>query len=162
MIGNPVSMPRVIHLVDLYNRLAGEQKVFFAAVTAQAIMDCELLANRNGHIACTHGGESLAGLVQARTQGIVTQDETAVVDSTAHALKFSGFQEMYFEKSFPAEYNITSRPDFINAPVLVHPEDLARVPAPGKPLKGDAFKQFVKRVSEEIAKKLNLKKVEKA
>ena len=29
MIGNPVSMPRVIHLVDLYNHLAGSQKVFF-------------------------------------------------------------------------------------------------------------------------------------
>jgi len=162
MIGNPVSMPRVIHLVDLYNHLAGEPKVFFAEVTEQAIMDWELLANRNGHIACTHGGESLAGLVQARAQGIVAQNETAVIDSTAHALKFSGFQEMYFEKSFPAEYNISSNPDFINAPVLVHPEDLEKVPAPGKPLKGDDFKQFVKRVSEEIARELNLKKVEKA
>lgn len=162
MIGNPVSMPRVIHLVDRYNHLAGEQKVFFAEVAEQAIMDWELLANRNGHIACTHGGESLAGLVQARAQGIVAPNEVAVVDSTAHALKFSGFQEMYFEKSFPAEYNISSNPDFINVPVLVHPADLAKVPAPGKPLAGDDFKHFVKRVSEEIAKALHLKKVEKA
>lgn len=161
MIGNPVSMPRVIHLVDLYNRMSGKQKVFFTEVTEQAIMDWELLANRNGHIACTHGGESLAGLVKARKQGIVAQDEVAVIDSTAHALKFAGFQEMYFEKKFPKEFNISSNPDFINAPVLVHPEDLDTVPAPGKPLKGDEFNRFVKRVSEEIANKLNLKKVEK-
>jgi threonine synthase len=162
MIGNPVSMPRVIHLVDLYNRMSGEQKVFFAEVTEQAIMDWELLANRNGHIACTHGGESLAGLVKARAQGIVEHDEIAVIDSTAHALKFAGFQEMYFENSFPAEFNISSDPAFINAPVFVLPQDLDKVPAPGKPLTEDDFKQFVTRVSEEIAKKLNLKKVEKA
>lgn len=162
MIGNPVSMPRVIHLTNIYNRISGVQKVFFAEVPEQAIMDWALLANRNGHIACTHGGESLAGLVAARAQGIIGESDIAVIDSTAHALKFSGFQEMYFEKSFPAEYNISPNPDYINAPVLIHPEDLEQVPAPGKPLKEDEFKKFVKRVSEEIARALNLTKVEKA
>ena len=142
--------------------MSGMQKVFFAEVPEQAIMDWKLLANRNGHIACTHGGESLAGLVAARAQGIVGKNDIAVIDSTAHALKFSGFQEMYFEKNFPAEYNISPNPDYINAPALIHPEDLAQVPAPGKPLKGDEFKKFVKRVSEEIARELNLTKVEKA
>jgi len=162
MIGNPVSMTRVIHLTDIYNRMSGMQKVFFAEVPEQAIMDWGLLANRNGHIACTHGGESLAGLVAARVQGIIGENDTAVIDSTAHALKFSGFQEMYFEKSFPAEFNISPNPDYINAPVLILPEDLEEVPAPGKPLKEDDFKKFVKRVSEEIARELNLTKVEKA
>ena len=162
MIGNPVSMPRVIHFVDIYNRMSGKQNVFFAEVAEQAIMDWGLLANRNGHIACTHGGESLAGLVAARTQGIVAKNDIAVIDSTAHALKFSGFQEMYFQKSFPSEFNISPNPDYINAPVFIHPEDLEKVPAPGKPLKGDDFKQFVKRVSEEIARELNLNKVKKA
>ncbi|MBL7179500.1 MAG: threonine synthase [Desulfobacterales bacterium] len=162
MIGNPVSMPRVIHLVDIYNRMSGKQNVFFAQVTEQAIMDWELLANRNGHIACTHGGESLAGLVAARAQGIVEKNDIAVIDSTAHALKFSGFQEMYFQNSFPSEFNISPNPDYINAPVFIHPKDLEKVPAPGKPLKGDDFKQFVKRVSEEIARELNLNKVKKA
>ena len=73
-------------------------------------MDWELLANRNGHIVCTHGGESLAGLVEARKQKIVGNNDIAVVDSTAHALKFSGFQEMYFENSFPGEFEIVSGP----------------------------------------------------
>ncbi len=157
MIGNPVSMPRVIHLVDLYNRLAGKQNVFCIEVDEQAIMDWELIANRNGHIACTHGGESLAGLVKARSQGIVDKNDTAILDSTAHALKFSGFQEMYYEKKFPPEFEIVPNPDLINIPVYIHPKGLKRIPAPGKPLKGDDFELFVRRVSEEIAKALKLK-----
>ena len=157
MIGNPVSMPRVIHLVDLYNRMAGKKRIFFIEVSEQAIIDWELLANRNGHIACTHGGESLAGLVEAKKQGIVKNNDIAIIDSTAHSLKFSGFQEMYFENRFPAEFEITPDPALMNSPVLIHPKDLKKVPAPGKPIKGDDFKQFVKRVSEEIATTLNLK-----
>jgi threonine synthase len=162
MIGNPVSMPRVIHLVDLYNRISDRQNVFFVEVPEQSIMDWELLANRNGHIACTHGGESLAGLVEARKQKIVGKNDVAVVDSTAHALKFSGFQEMYFEKSFPAEFEIVPDPALMNAPVYIHPKDLLKVPAPGKPLQGAEFDCFVERISEEVATRLSLKKVLKA
>jgi threonine synthase len=158
MIGNPVSMPRVIHLVEVYNRMSGKENVFFVEVDEQAIMDWELLANRNGHIACTHGGESLAGIVTALQQGLVDSHEVAVIDSTAHALKFSGFQEMYFARSFPAEFEISPDPDLINTPVLMHPQDLAKVPAPGKPLAGDDFRRFVTRVSAEIANVLDLKK----
>lgn len=157
MIGNPVSMPRVIYLVDTYNSIAGGQKIFFIEVAEQAIMDWELLANRNGHIACTHGGESLAGLVEARRRGIVEKSDVAVVDSTAHALKFSNFQKMYFENSFPSEFEISSDPDLINAPVFICPKDLEEVLGSGKPLKGDDFKRFVDGVSEEIAAALGLK-----
>jgi threonine synthase len=157
MIGNPVSMPRVIHMVKRYNHTAGKPNVFFVEVQEQAIMDWELAANRNGHIACTHGGESLAGLVAAKNQGIIGSREVAVIDSTAHALKFSGFQQMYFERSFPPEFNITSNPDLINAPVYVRPKDLKKVPAPGQPLKGEDFKRFVDRTAEEIARMLGLK-----
>ena len=156
MIGNPVSMPRVIHLAERYNQASGEQRVFFVEVTEQEIMDWELTANHNGHIACTHGGESLAGLVRARAMGYVGKDETAVVDSTAHALKFAGFQEMYFENQFPEEFGITPDPRLMNRPTFMRPDDLEKVPAPGKPIDGDDFKKFVRRVSEEIAKALDL------
>ncbi len=159
MIGNPVSMPRVIHLVDLYNRMSGKQNVFFIEVTEQAIMDWELLANRNGHIACTHGGESLAGLVEAKKKGVIKSDDSAVIDSTAHALKFSSFQQMYFEKRFPPEFKIKPDPKLVNLPVFIHPKDVKKVPAPGKPLTGDDFDMFVNRVSDEIATILDLKKV---
>jgi len=159
MIGNPVSMPRVVHLVERYNHLAGQQSVFFVEVEEQAIMDWELKANRNGHIACTHGGESLAGLVAARRRGYVTSDDIAVLDSTAHALKFSGFQDMYFECSFPPEFEIASDPALINTPVLVAPDDLAKLPAPGRPLEGADFERFVRRISETIAHTLGLERV---
>ena len=158
MIGNPVSMPRVIHLVEKYNELADRQHVFFVEVTEQAIMDWEITANRNGHIACTHGGESLAGLVEAHRLGIIDKNDIAVIKSTAHALKFAGFQEMYFEGQFPAEFNIKPDSDLINAPLYVHPSGLERIPAPGKPLTGKDFEAFVRRVSEEIAGLLELKK----
>ena len=158
MIGNPVSMPRVIHLVDRYNEEAGRQRVFFVEVTEQAIMDWELLANRNGHIACTHGGESLAGLVTAREQGLVDGEDIAVIDSTAHALKFAGFQQMYFEQQFPPEYGITVDPQLVNAPLYLYLQDLEKLPAPGNPLNGPDLELFVQRVSEEIADRLNLKK----
>jgi len=159
MIGNPVSMPRVIHLVKRYNEVAGDRKTFFVEVSEQDIMDCHISANRNGHIACTHGGESLAGLLAAKNRGIVDSRDIAVLDSTAHAIKFAGFQEMYFEQKFPPDYNISPKQDLINTPVYVHPEDLEKVPAPGKPLDGKDFEHFAARVAEEIAGMLDLQKV---
>ncbi len=156
MIGNPVSMPRVIKLVEQYNRRADRTHAFFVEVAEQEIMDWELRANRNGHIACTHGGECLAGLAQARQSGLVAEYETAIVDSTAHALKFGGFQDMYFQDSFPEEFQVTPRPELVNTPILVKPSGLERMPEPGKPLSGDAFQKFVDQVAQEIAAILDL------
>ena len=158
MIGNPVSMPRVIHLVDRYNQLAGRQQVFFVEVEEQAIMDWQLTANRNGHIACTHGGESLAGLAAAFRQGHVNNQDVAILDSTAHALKFAGFQQMYFERQFPPEFDIRPDRELINTPLLVQPAKLPKVPAPGKPLHGQELEAFVESVADEIAGRLKLKK----
>lgn len=159
MIGNPVSMPRVIHLAEQYNRLAEKVSVFVVQVTEKQIMDWELIANRNGHIACPHGGECLAGIIEAKKAGLISSQDVAVLDSTAHALKFAGFQEMYFSRSFPDEYEISYDDTLINVPTLVKPQDLEKLPAPGKPLIGDDFQIFVDRIAEEIAKKLDLKKV---
>ncbi|MCF8027902.1 MAG: threonine synthase [Desulfobacteraceae bacterium] len=159
MIGNPVSMPRVIRLVAEYNRRAGQQKVFVEEVTEQQIMDWQLRANRNGHVVCTHGGECLAGLVAAKKSGKIAADETAILDSTAHALKFADFQQMYFDNNFPAEYGIIPRDELVNAPELVCPEDMDKVPRPGRPLSGDDLSHFVQRTAEDIAMRLDLKKV---
>ena len=158
MIGNPVSMPRVIHLVDRYNQIAGQPRVFFVEVAEQDIMDWQLTANRNGHIACTHGGESLAGLQVALQRGFVTADETAIVDSTAHALKFSGFQDMYFQDTFPEGFAVRPAPELVNLPRYVCPENLEQVPQPGKTLDATAFDLFVAAVSQQIAADLGLKK----
>jgi len=158
MIGNPVSMPRVIHLVETYNEKAGKQAIFFAEVEEQTIMDWQLTANRNGHIACTQGGESLAGLVAAKGRGIVSENDVVVLDATAHALKFAGFQEMYFENRFPPEFEITPKKALQNAPRLVRPKDLDAVPTAEKPLEGKDLERFVKQTAEAIAKTLKLVK----
>lgn len=158
MIGNPVSMPRVIQLVETYNQLADSQRVSFVRVSEQQIMDWQLRANQNGHIACTHGGECLAGLKLAVDQKLVDSDDIAVADSTAHALKFSGFQDLYFENRFPPEYEVAPDPGLINAPQYLHPEDQTKVPTSGRPLNGDALKQFVEAISSAIADDLNLQK----
>lgn len=116
MIGNPVSFPRVRHLAERYTDLGGVHAFQVVQVTEQQIMDAMMLANRHGHIACTQGGECLAGLTRAWGLGLVDAGEFAVLDATAHSLKFSGFQEMYFENSFPPEYGVTPRPELSNAP----------------------------------------------
>ncbi len=119
MIGNPVSFPRVKFLADKYMKIAGEKAFNVVQVSEQEIMDYMLLANRNGHIVCTQGGESLAGLMKAKELGLISENEYAVLDSTAHAIKFSGFQDMYFENSFPSEYGISPKKELANMPELL-------------------------------------------
>jgi threonine synthase len=157
MIGNPVSMPRVVKIAKKYNSLAGRQNVFFVQVTEQAIMDCQLLANKNGHIACTQGGECLAGLVDALKKNIVTNKETAILDSTAHAIKFSEFQDLYFKSQIPEDYKIDPDPGNINLPSLILPDDHSMVPSQKKRLGEKDFQKFVKNISDKIAERLNLK-----
>ncbi|KJS31576.1 MAG: threonine synthase [Desulfatitalea sp. BRH_c12] len=156
MIGNPVSMPRVIELVKRYNEIAGGQKVHFVHVPEQAIMEWYLKANRNGHIACTHGGECLAGLKTAVEKGVIGKNLTAIVDSTAHALKFAGFQDLYFENHFPEEFAVRPEPSLINRPVYMHPGELTQVPAPGRPLTGEPFERYVRAITRLIAEDLQL------
>ncbi|MCG8471704.1 MAG: threonine synthase, partial [Desulfobacterales bacterium] len=156
MIGNPVSMPRVIDVVKRYNAISDKKNVFFVEVTEQAILDSELIANRNGHIVCTQGGETLAGLMEAVKQGLIQEEETAVIDSTAHALKFSGFQEAYFDQSLAPEFGITPDPNLINRPEEVRAEGIKAFPASGAPLEGEAFDTFVRFTADAIAERLSL------
>lgn len=158
MIGNPVSMPRVIELANRYEALYGGGGFCVVQVAEQEIMDHMILANRHGHIVCTQGGESLAGLAAAKQAGVITDSDHAICDATAHHLKFIGFQQMYFEDSFPTEFGVTPRKDLVNMPqeVAALPED--QLPAPGKPLGEDAFRRFVEATSGEVAKRLGLEK----
>ena len=122
MIGNPVSMPRVIRLAAEYTRRAGHGAMAVVEVSEQEIMDSMLLANRHGHIACTQGGESLAGLRAALRDRVLDPQETAILDATAHHLKFVSFQEMYFEDRFPPEFEVTPKPEYRNRPQLLTPK----------------------------------------
>jgi threonine synthase len=158
MIGNPVSMPRVIQTVRKYNRTAGEKRVFVVQVTEQEIMDAMILANRNGNVACTQGGETLAGFGRAVKKGYAKPGEVGVLDSTAHMLKFLTFQDMYFQDSFAPEFRVKPREELKNAPLLVKASTLDEFPQPGKPLEGEAMKRFIDHTVAEIARILELEK----
>ncbi len=119
MIGNPVSFPRVKHFAEQYEKIGGPGSFQVLQVEEQAIVEAMLLANRHGHISCTQGGECLAGLMRAKELGLIEPSELAILDATAHSMKFAGFQEMYFTNSFPPEYGITPKPELVNLPELV-------------------------------------------
>jgi len=119
MIGNPVSFPRVRHFAEKYEEIGGPGSFQVVQVTEQQIMDSMIQANRHGHIACTQGGECLAGAKRAKELGLVSESETLVLDATAHHLKFIGFQEMYFQNSFPKEFGVTPKPELANRPELI-------------------------------------------
>ena len=113
MIGDPVSFPKVRKLVTEHFR----EQFSAVDVTEQEVIEGMLEANRRGHVVCTQGGESLAGLAKAVGAGLIEKTRTVVIDSTSHQLKFSNFQQHYFENSFPPEYEITPRPELVNRPV---------------------------------------------
>ena len=120
MIGNPVSFPRVRALVEAYEAAGGQFHV--VRVSEQAIMDATVEANRHGHIACTQGGECLAGLMAAADAGLVDRKALAVLDATAHSLKFAGFTNWYFGDTFPADYEVSPNRSLANRPALVMTE----------------------------------------
>lgn len=119
MIGNPVSFPRVKYFADQYEKLGGAGAFQVLQVSEQAIIEGMLLANRHGHIACTQGGECLAGVLRAKELGLISKGELAVLDATAHSLKFADFQSMYFNNAFPPEYGITPKEALRNSPELL-------------------------------------------
>ncbi|MCP4716211.1 MAG: hypothetical protein GY868_13925 [Deltaproteobacteria bacterium] len=113
MIGNPVSFPKVRKLVEEHF----DDRFMVVDLTEQEIIEGMLLANRHGHVVCTQGGESVAGLRKALAQGLVSKDQNVVVDSTSHQLKFANFQESYFQDAFDPAYKIEPRPHLQNRPV---------------------------------------------
>ena len=149
MIGNPVSFPRVRKLAEMFVEKGGEKAFQVVRVTEQQIMDAMIMANRHGHIACTQGGECLAGLMNAKALGLIDANEHAVLDATAHALKFAGFQDMYFNDSFPPEYGVAPDKSLANKPELLLPES-AR--------KGREVAEFARMGADAVAERLSLQK----
>lgn len=160
MIGNPVSMPRVMQLVDQYRQIAGQNSFQVVEVSEQEIMDAMLMANRNGHIACTQGGECLAGIRKTVRDNSIPDDKMAILDATAHALKFAMFQDKYFADEFEQEYGITPKKELQNMPVLVTPGDQIPGPIAGKSLNASEFQVFVEHTGRAIADLLGLSKAE--
>ncbi len=117
MIGNPVSFPKVSQLVQEHY----QERFVAVQVSEQEIIEGMLIANRHGHIVCTQGGESIAGLKKAVERGLVKDRQKVVVDSTSHQLKFANFQQMYFDDAFPAGYEIRPQKRLMNKPITLDP-----------------------------------------
>ncbi|MDR1656212.1 MAG: threonine synthase [Deltaproteobacteria bacterium] len=155
MIGDPVSFPRLSKLAADYEKAAGEYSFGVVEVNEQAIMESMLLANRRGLTVCTQGGECLAGLRAGLIKGLVSPLETAVLDSTAHALKFVDFQTAYFEGRLSQEYGIVTNPKLANRPRELSFGNL-KVPAVNQPLRPDDEDTFVTAAVGKIAESLGL------
>ena len=120
MIGDPVSFPKVRKLVEEHF----EDRFHVVSVTESEIMEGMLKANRNGHVVCTQGGESVAGLKKALEEGTLPASGRFVLDSTSHQLKFSVFQQMYFDDTFAPEYGIRIEDGLKNRPVPLQADTL--------------------------------------
>jgi threonine synthase len=131
MIGDPVSFPRVVRLAEEYRALAGEDRFFVVQVTESEIMEHMIRANRAGLTVCTQGGEALAGLAAAVRLGLVRPGERALVDSTAHALKFADFQAAYWAGGLEDDYGVRTDPALVNRPLDLDLTGLPR-PEPGR------------------------------
>lgn len=149
MIGNPVSFPRVRMLAEKFIDTAGPAAFQVIRVEEQEIIEAMILANRHGNIACTQGGECLAGLMRAVKLGLIDENSHAVLDSTAHSLKFVDFQNMYFNDSFPPDYEVRPNPDLANKPVELLSPDAASGIDPA---------QFAELGARAVAEKLGLNK----
>ena len=149
MIGNPVSFPRVRMLAEKFIDTAGPAAFQVIRVEEQEIIEAMILANRHGNIACTQGGECLAGLMRAVKLGLIDENSHAVLDSTAHSLKFVDFQNMYFNDSFPPDYEVRPNPDLANKPVELLSPDAANGIDPA---------QFAELGARAVAEKLGLNK----
>ena len=115
MIGDPVSFPKVSQLVEKHFN----DRFFVISVTENEIMEGMLTTNRHGHVVCTQGGESVAGLKKALHDKLIPSTGRFVVDSTSHQLKFASFQQLYFDDAFGPEYEITTKEELKNTPVTL-------------------------------------------
>lgn len=150
MIGNPVSFPRVRVLAEKYCAIAGKDAFQVVQVSEQEIMDAMLQANRHGHIACTQGGECLAAMKKALHEALLRPDEYPILDSTAHALKFAGFQEKYFTDSFESAYEVKPQDSLKNQPLDLLPDYKKD---------GEDLAEFAQMAGKVLAEKLALKVV---
>ena len=79
-----------------------------------------------------------------------------MLDATAHALKFAGFQEKYFLDSFEPEFEIVPKKELQNGPISLSLPDSVPSPARGK-LGPEEFQRFVEYSAAVIAGLLELK-----
>ncbi len=87
-IGNPVSFPKAVRALRKHDGIVTQ-------ASEAELANAAARADRTGTFCFPHTGVALAGMFQLVDQGVITKDDTVVVISTAHGLKFTEFKTMY-------------------------------------------------------------------
>ncbi len=90
-IGNPVSYPKAEQAIKNYNGIVEQ-------VSEQELSDAAHRADKIGLYCCPHTGVALGALFKLREKCCISSDESVIVISTAHGLKFSEFKADYHEQ----------------------------------------------------------------
>jgi threonine synthase len=155
MIGNPVSFPRLNKLYREYVRIMGKESFEVVEVGESQIMESMLKANQSGLPICTQGGECLAAFQTLSGKGLFKPSDVAILDSTAHFLKFTEFQNAYYEDRLKDNYGVISKEEYKNVPKSLK---LSGVKTPGKgaSLSASEYQDYVKRAADEIAELMGM------
>jgi threonine synthase len=96
-ICDPVSFPRVAKLIN-------EFEAHFFRSSEEEIQDAQMAVTRSGVDICPQTGIALSALFQARAKGVVKEQDTVAVISTATGLKFSESAAAYHTENKNAKY----------------------------------------------------------
>ncbi len=109
-IGNPVSWERAVRVLKQFKGVVEE-------ATEQELSEAAARADRTGLFTCPHTGVALAALFKLVERGTIAPDETVVVISTAHGLKFPDFKIDYHSDNLREVFGVV--PLNANRPVEV-------------------------------------------
>ena len=124
-IGNPVSYPKAVKAIQEYDGMVID-------VTEEELANAAHKADRIGLYCCPHTGVALGALDKAVKNGDIAENESVVVVSTAHGLKFSEFKVKYHEQNLEgmqAEYAnpiFKAKPDLGEVMDILNKEMTAR------------------------------------
>lgn len=93
-IGNPISYPRAVKALQMFDGIVEE-------ASEAELADAAAQADRSGLFNCPHTGVALAVLKKLVARGVIQRHHRVVVISTAHGLKFVDFKVAYHQGRLP-------------------------------------------------------------
>jgi threonine synthase len=109
-IGNPVSYPRAVRTIQLFNGVVEQ-------ATEQELAEAAARWDQGGLFADPHTGVALAVLEKLVARGEIERQHRVIVISTANGLKFSEFKVGYHEGTLPGVQS-----QLANRPIELPPE----------------------------------------
>ncbi len=91
-IGNPVSYERAVKTLAAFDGIVEQ-------VTEDELANAAARADRTGMYSCPHTGVALGVLFKMVERGEIKHDDSVIVISTAHGLKFTDFKVGYHESA---------------------------------------------------------------